>query len=481
MQKNIVLLLISFFILCSCKPVEKEENNKISVTLKTKSEETTNATFRGFYNLWERIDRINRDDKNTINFTKKVSNSEMLMIGAKGIYASARIFLDKGDRISITVKDKGFIIEGKDRVARQNRLLQKIQIEKDAIAKYYSKLAYYNRGLAKGRKIAKPQELNLQAAYQKIDKMLLDFKKKNKKYSENFVRYIQIDNKYFRIKNELEMPAYKVKTYHPFSADNLQKMKMCLDDSKYEVSVLSLNYNQVLNAYIDYLRINDPKELLEDGKNWLQNEINVANYIPNSFVKKYIIAHNLMALYYYNAKRSEYLEIVQKYGGQWSEFILDAAKKVKGKPGKKVYDTPANYPVLEGVDVEGKKVSLADFKGQWVYVDIWATWCGPCNFEIPYLNELKHRMKDYNVKFIGVSVDKDEDRTKWTKLLKLKNMGGIQIQNPSRDAVYSPFAVMGIPHFAIISPDGKLYLNKAPTPSTGIPERLLKDLAGKIE
>ena len=46
-------------------------------------------------------------------------------------------------------------------------------------------------------------------------------------------------------------------------------------------------------------------------------------------------------------------------------------------------------PNFNCTDLSGKKVSLSDFKGKYVYIDIWATWCGPCQREIPHLQKLE--------------------------------------------------------------------------------------------
>ena len=48
-------------------------------------------------------------------------------------------------------------------------------------------------------------------------------------------------------------------------------------------------------------------------------------------------------------------------------------------------------------DINGNEVSLADLKGKYVYVDIWATWCGPCNAEIPKLKELEKKLEGRNL------------------------------------------------------------------------------------
>lgn len=474
---NKLRLFLNFLplVLFSCQSTGGVENDFITINIHAESEDVISASVTGYFDLWQRFVRVPKDSQNTIHIKRKVVDGELFNLVIRGVYGTSYLYLEKGDSLSISVKNEKLIIEGDSKEANQNRFLQDLDTVRAKVRRYYS----YKKRLANGKQVNKPKELDVNAIYQELDEMLLQFKIKTKDYSKSFVRFVELDNKYFRIKNELNMPNYKVRTYYPFANEDLVKLEECLEDSKNSEAIFSLYYRQVLKAYIDYLRINDPENLLVDGKDWLANEVNVAKYIPNPEVRQYIVADNFYALYYYNGKRPEYIKAVSNHTGQWASFIIEQAQGVKSKSDKTKYTHVEEYPVFEGMNVNGKRVNLDDFKGQWVYMDIWATWSSPSNFEIPYLNELKQRLKDYNVAFVSMSVDKDEDRDKLLKMISEKNLGGIQLQNSDIPAIYSQFAVFGIPHYVIISPEGKLFLNKAPKPSTGIPDRLLKALAGK--
>ena len=87
-----------------------------------------------------------------------------------------------------------------------------------------------------------------------------------------------------------------------------------------------------------------------------------------------------------------------------------SAKLYVGNKGAKAADF--TYP-----DRNGKLVSLSDFKGKVVVVDVWATWCGPCRKEIPYLIKLEEEMRGKDVVFIGVSVDEKKDHQAWWDVL----------------------------------------------------------------
>jgi peroxiredoxin len=58
-------------------------------------------------------------------------------------------------------------------------------------------------------------------------------------------------------------------------------------------------------------------------------------------------------------------------------------------------------------DADGKTVKLSDFRGKVVLLDFWATWCGPCKFEIPWFKEFERGYKDQGLVVLGISMDEE--------------------------------------------------------------------------
>ncbi|GBU08523.1 hypothetical protein AwDysgo_18540 [Bacteroidales bacterium] len=118
-------------------------------------------------------------------------------------------------------------------------------------------------------------------------------------------------------------------------------------------------------------------------------------------------------------------------------------------------------------DMEGKDVSLSDFVGKVVYVDVWATWCGPCKKEIPYMKELEKKYHGKNIEFIAISVDVAKDEQKWKDYVKKENLPGVQlIVGEETKKFREDYKVKGIPHFVLVGKDGALIMNNAPRPSS---------------
>jgi thiol-disulfide isomerase/thioredoxin len=116
-------------------------------------------------------------------------------------------------------------------------------------------------------------------------------------------------------------------------------------------------------------------------------------------------------------------------------------------------------------DIEGNEVSLSSLQGKLVYVDVWATWCGPCLGEIPSLQKLEEDYHDKNITFLSVSVDTDKDA--WMKMVQEDNLGGIQLWADGWSQITKDYAIFGIPRFMLFSADGKVISSDAPRPSSG--------------
>lgn len=119
------------------------------------------------------------------------------------------------------------------------------------------------------------------------------------------------------------------------------------------------------------------------------------------------------------------------------------------------------------ISPDGTKYNLSSlFDGKIVYVDLWATWCGPCCREIPFLEEVVKQYKDNdNVKFISISCDQDKEA--WLKKLDKDNPDWPQyiFDEKSGNQFMKAMHANGIPRFFLIGRDGKFILVNASRPS----------------
>ena len=120
-------------------------------------------------------------------------------------------------------------------------------------------------------------------------------------------------------------------------------------------------------------------------------------------------------------------------------------------------------------DINGAMVDLQDLKGKNVYIDVWATWCGPCKREIPFLKTLEGDYHDENIEFVSISVDTPKDKQKWLDMVADKELKGIQLisDNGWSTSFVEEYLINGIPRFILLDAEGNIVSANAPRPSSG--------------
>ena len=211
----------------------------------------------------------------------------------------------------------------------------------------------------------------------------------------------------------------------------------------------------------------------------------------NSYiVENSLWAKNLMSSNIFKLKKDEFekqskdeikhfSDLLEKYKKMDSSYYAKQKKALSTLPVefKQQYDivnAKKGSISLEGKpspefnnyeNFKGGTTSLKDLRGNYIYIDVWATWCRPCLGEIPHLQKLEEEFKGKNIHFLSISVDKENKKEAWKKMIADKNMGGIQLFATQGDSFSKDYGVNSIPRFILIDPNGIVVKSKMTRPS----------------
>ncbi|KAB1068159.1 TlpA family protein disulfide reductase [Tamlana haliotis] len=185
--------------------------------------------------------------------------------------------------------------------------------------------------------------------------------------------------------------------------------------------------------------------------------------IPNEIIRDALLSEQIEEIKYSDNMGQYYTLFMETSTNEDDKKALtELYEKVKvlavGEPSPKF----VNY-----INNAGGTTSLDDLKGKYVYVDVWATWCGPCKAEIPSLKKVEKQYHDKNIEFLSLSIDKIKDHDKWKKMIKDKELGGVQVlaDNAWKSQFVQDYQIKGIPHFILLDPNGNIVKYSAPRPS----------------
>ena len=139
------------------------------------------------------------------------------------------------------------------------------------------------------------------------------------------------------------------------------------------------------------------------------------------------------------------------------QFMVDSRKSTKqGMP----------CPDVTFTDADGKQHRLSEYFGKVLFIDIWATWCGPCCMEIPYIEQHVEHYKD-NPNILFLSIGTDRTREPWLKKIQADQPQWPQmwVNKEEDEVITKQWGVLSIPRFIIINRDGTIHNADAFRPS----------------
>ena len=154
-----------------------------------------------------------------------------------------------------------------------------------------------------------------------------------------------------------------------------------------------------------------------------------------------------------------------------SVFVV-SLNKVELKPFETEYPAEAFLsPQFELPSLAGGMVKLSDYRGKVVFINFWATWCGTCEVEMPSMEKLYRKYKDFGFEMLTISVDKDQSLIE--PFMKKFNLTFPVLLDPDSEVDKKVYKTTGVPATLIVNREG-LIVHKAICPRDGANDETLE-------
>jgi len=371
------------------------------------------------------------------------------------------LYLIPGERLSFSVNaesfDESISYEGEKSAVASNLLAGFFLKYEDSQAQQLD------------REIFEREEImNAQQSFMaQLNERLAFVKEAGRKNSlpEGFAALMQRRIQYDILRKLLVLPMYRAKR------EGVETSELGLDQEYYSfLGKFQINdpeaidlaeYQYFTQAFIEYKHQQSGEEGGSEGK--IKAEI-IDSYFKDE-VAQILMADFIISNLKYGSfiEASEMLAAYRKTAKEGEELpYMDEIKPLYEKMEKVAPGNAA--PSFTLLNAEGEEVSLEDFRGKVIYLDFWASWCGPCRAEMPHAKKLQKHFEGKDLVFLYISID--NSKKAWKKGMEEEQLGGVHLWSEGFDSeVPQAYQVSAIPNYFIIDRKGNIADNNADRPS----------------
>jgi thiol-disulfide isomerase/thioredoxin len=414
--------------------------------------------------------------KATITLSGKITNTEVKKIWIKGEFFEKEINLKPdgtfSEKLPIDYEGIYAIETSKNRMPIYFSKDSKMSLTADD-NNFYFTLKYIGKGSIENQYIARKTTITSQISFEDYKLNETEFLKKLENTINSVKKLFQttkFSDEYFKQKETLNLHYLEQRNlllYNIFDNPHPNESKVSDKFPKFDEKMdLDIEADFLFSwEYQDIVMTKFYENIKGDGISFVtaKDAIPEIKALKSQSIKNRLILNGINDIKIDNAN----------YKNTYNEFLsITNDPKIKESLTTNYNNTLAvepgkPSPIFNYENQKGGTTSLESLKGKYVYIDVWATWCGPCRQEIPSLEKVEEQFQGKNIVFVSISIDNSKDREKWSKLINDKNMSGIQLlaDNEWDSKFIREYNIGGIPKFILIDANGNIVNAQAPKPS----------------
>ncbi len=407
-----------------------------------------------------------------------ITKNEVIDFVYKG--AQIALYLEPGDDLQINFSPDSLAgtvqFESKGKAAKHNQFLQALHNQ-------------YPDNYNKEKVAAKMKSENVDA----LEMWLFTNNREQKKFfqehadyagfSEDFKQYVKYTIRYNYYNYLISYPIVRANASNKITM--VQRLpSLIADEMTQELTsepkaMVAEQYRSFLIHYITYFtsKNNDFNKFTSHDTSLDMKQITAREqlkgesyaFVMGHFLNKYAakvkpdMAKRLYNLLEKGDKKGDYAKVVLANHQEWMNTEVVAEAETGGKGGKK---SNSAGPVL--TDLDGNEFGFDDLKGKVVYIDFWASWCGPCRKQFPHAKELKKKLSKKQKKkvvFLYISIDDKEEN--WKGAIEKYELEGKHGLSPGgwSSEVTRYFQINSIPRYMLMDKKGNIVEQSAKRPS----------------